>query len=139
MKHEPTKRLYGSITHTEFVSSDPDASRAWCSEVLGWQFKPSVATPKGDYHLFAYSDQGGGGIRRIEGSEVPASLPFVHVSDAREAFDKAIQAGAAEVTPPVQVMEGVTTAVVRAPGGFLVGFSGPSLQRGRLEQHSVLC
>jgi hypothetical protein len=27
--------------------------------------------------------------------------------------------------PPERVMEGVTIAVVRAPGGVVIGFSGP--------------
>jgi hypothetical protein len=61
-KHKPTPDLYGWITHTEFASSDPAATKAWCATVLGWTFKPSFSTPGGEYHLFTYSDKGGGGI-----------------------------------------------------------------------------
>jgi hypothetical protein len=35
-------------------------------------------------------------------------------------------AGAEPVSPPTKVMEGVCTAMVRAPGGVLIGFSGPT-------------
>lgn len=125
MEHTPTQGLYGWITHTEFVSSDAEASRNWCAKVLGWDFKPSFPMPEGDYHLFAYSAQGGGGIRQQGPSETPTSMPFVHVENTQESFDSAIREGAEVVVPPTKVMEGVTTAIVRAPGGILIGFSGP--------------
>ncbi len=124
-RHTPTRGLYGWITHTELATSDPDATKEWCQRVLGWTFMPAFPTEGGDYHLFAYSDQGGGGIRRNTPAETPGSIPFVHVEDARAAFDAAIAAGAEEVVAPTRVMEGVTTAIVRAPGGVRIGFSGP--------------
>lgn len=125
-KHTPTEGLYGWVTHTELASADPEATRDWCAKVLGWTFMASFPTPDGGtYHLFSYSDQGGGGVRSTNQSEAPGSIPFVHVRDAREAFETALREGAEEMFPPTRVMEGVTTAVVRAPGGVPVGFSGP--------------
>lgn len=123
-RHAPTQGLYGWITHTDLASADPAATKAWCAKVLGWTFRPSFPTPAGEYHLFAYSDKGGGGIHPLGPSEAPGSVPFVHVADARAAYKKALREGAEPVTPPVKVMEGVVTAVVRAPGGVLLGFSG---------------
>ncbi len=123
--HVPTQGLDGWITHTELASSDPAATRNWCASVLGWTFMPSFPTPAGDYHLFAYSDQGGGGIRQVNPAETPGSIPYVHVADARAAYDSALRAGAEEMLPPDSVMEGVTIAIVRAPGGVPIGFSGP--------------
>ncbi|SRR5258708_7748844 len=125
-RHIPTRGLYGWITHTELASSDPAATKVWCAKVLGWTFKPSFPLPGGgEYHLFAYSDKGGGGIRKTNPSEAPGSSFSVHVADARAAFEKALGAGAEEILPPTQVMPGVTIAIVRAPGGVPVGFSGP--------------
>jgi len=97
----------------------------WCTKVLGWKFKPSFHTPGGEYHLFAYSDKGGGAIRATKPSETPGSSFAVHVADTRAAFEKALREGAEEVVPPTRVMEGVTIAVVRAAGGVPIGFSGP--------------
>ena len=125
MEHEPTKGLYGWITHTEFAVTDPDALRTWCEKVLGWQFRPSFPTPNGDYHLFAYAKEGGGGIRQTNPGETPGILSFIHVENTQESFDAAIREGAEAVAAPEKVMEGVTTAIVRAPGGVLIGFSGP--------------
>lgn len=123
--HAPTKGLYGWITHTELVSTDPDATKAWCAKVLGWEFRPGMPMPGGEYHLFAYSDVGGGGIRRTGPAEPPGSNFTVHVADAQEAFDRAVREGAEAILPPERIMPGVTIAVVRAPGGVPVGFSGP--------------
>lgn len=94
-------------------------------EGAGLTFKPSLQMPDGEYHLFAYSDKGGGGIRQTRADELPGSVPTIHVADAHAAFDQAIREGAEEVLKPVRVMEGVTIAVVRAPGGVTIGLSGP--------------
>jgi uncharacterized protein len=123
--HVPTKGLYGWITHTELASTDPAATKDWCASVLGWTFMPSFPAPDGEYHLFAYADKGGGGIRRNNPPEMPGSIPYVHVEDAQASFDKALRAGAEEMFPPTRVMEGVTIAIVCAPGGVPIGFSGP--------------
>jgi hypothetical protein len=126
LSHEPTPGLSGWITHTDLSSTDPTATKAWCEHVLGWTFVATVPTEDGgEYHLFAYSDQGGGGVRAVDSGEAPGSVPFVHVADAQAAFDAAVEAGAEPLVPPRRVMAGVTTAVVRAPGGVSVGFSGP--------------
>jgi predicted enzyme related to lactoylglutathione lyase len=124
-KHVPTQGLYGWITHTELASAAPEATKAWCAKVLGWTFKPSFPIPGGDYHLFAYSDKGGGGIRANNPPEMPGSIPYVQVADTRAAFEKALQEGAQEMLAPERVMEGISIAIVRAPGGVPIGLAGP--------------
>ena len=124
--HDFTRGLYGWITHTDLSSLDPVATREWCTEVLGWTFQPPFATAHGEYHLFAYSDAGGGGIRQTAPNELPSSTPTVHVADTRAAYDAALRAGAESVSPPTRIMDGVCIAMVRAPGGVLLGLSGPT-------------
>jgi uncharacterized protein len=124
--HEFTRGRYGWITHTELSSTDPVATRAWCADVLGWSFQSPFPTPSGDYHLFAYSDTGGGGIRQTAPDEAPGSTPTVHVENTQSAYDAALAAGAESLSPPTVIMQGVCTAMVRAPGGVLIGFSGPT-------------
>jgi hypothetical protein len=126
IRHRPTPGLQGWITHTELQSADPLATKAWCATVLGWTFTHTIPTPDGTgYHLFAYSEQGGGGVRALMPDESPGSTFTVHVADAHEAYARALTEGAEPVTPPFRVMEGVTAAVVKAPGGVRVGFAGP--------------
>jgi predicted enzyme related to lactoylglutathione lyase len=124
-RHDFTGGLHGWITHTDLASRDPAATKAWCAKVLGWTFKPSFPGARGEYHLFVYSPQGGGGIRSTDPEEPPGSLPYVHVADAAATFAEALQAGAEAMMPPTRVMEGVTLAIVRAPGGVPIGLSGP--------------
>lgn len=125
MEHKPTPGLYGWITHTDIASADPAASKKWCGDVMGWNFTASLPTPTGEYHLFSYSESGGGGIHALAPGETPGCVPFVHVANAAETFQRAIEHGATPLMPPTRISEGVTTALVRAPGGFLIGFSGP--------------
>jgi uncharacterized glyoxalase superfamily protein PhnB len=46
--------------------------------------------------------------------------------DADAAYNSALAAGAESVNAPETVMEGVRVATVRAPGGVLMGISGPT-------------
>ena len=125
-RHEFTQGLFGWITHTDLASADPAATKAWAAKVLGWTFTMDLPMPGGGaVHMFAYSKQGGGAIRPNSPPEQPGSIPYVHVADAQAAYDKALAEGAEEMLSPVRVMEGVTVAVVRAPGGVPIGFSGP--------------
>lgn len=124
--HEFTRGLYGWITHTEFASRDPQATREWCESILGWTFQDPFLTGAGEYHVFSYSDSGGGGIRGVAQGESPGSTPTVHVENTDVAYEAALAAGAEPVDPPTSVMAGVRVAMVRAPGGVLIGFSGPT-------------
>ena len=125
-RHEFTRGLDGWITHTDLASANPLATKNWCMKVLGWTFRPSMPMPGGgEIHLFAYSGKGGGGIRPNNPPEIPGSIPYIHVADARVSYDLALREGAEEMLSPTRVMEGVTVAIVRAPGGVPIGFSGP--------------
>jgi predicted enzyme related to lactoylglutathione lyase len=108
--HEFTRELSGWVTDTDRSSTDAVATRRWCADVLGWTFQPAIPTPSGDYHLFAYSEAGGGGIRQVVQDEVAGSTPTVHVENAQETDDAALAAGAESVSPPAKIMEGVCTA-----------------------------
>lgn len=125
-RHEFTQGLFGWITHTDLASTDPAATKAWAAKVLGWRFTMDIPMPNGGFvHLFAYSDRGGGAIRATNPPEQPSSIPYVHVPDAQAAYDAALREGAEAMMSPTRVMEGVTVAIVRAPGGVPIGFSGP--------------
>lgn len=126
MRHEFTDGLYGWITHTDLASADPAATKDWCAKVLGWTFTMDLPIGPGQVvHMFMYSEKGGGAVRPISPPEVPGSIPYVHVADADVAFRNAIAAGAEAMLEPTRVMEGVKVAIVKAPGGIPIGFSGP--------------
>lgn len=120
------QNILGWITHTDLASNDPAATKAWCADVLGWTFKPPFKSYGADIHLFTYSASGGGAVRPNNPPEIPGSIPYVRVADCAAAYAKALAAGAEEMLPPMAVGEaGVTIAIVRAPGGVPIGFTGP--------------
>jgi predicted enzyme related to lactoylglutathione lyase len=119
-------RMNGWVTHTEFASSNPEALKTWCKNVLGWKIRPSVPMPDGsEYILFHFSDKAGGGIRPTAPGEPENTTPYVQVADVHKVFAKAIGAGATQVMGPERIMPDLVIAIVRAPGGICVGFAGP--------------
>ena len=113
----------GLITHTEFASADPPATRAWCQKVLGWKFGRAMPTPTGPYHMWQFDNATGGGIRANNPPEVPGSIPYCEVADIKATFSKALAAGATEMFRPGQLPGGMGwIAIVAAPGGVAIGF-----------------
>jgi predicted enzyme related to lactoylglutathione lyase len=122
----PDPALNGMITHTEFASTDPDATKTWLAKALGWKFGPSMPMPDGtEYHMFMLSNAAGGGIRPNTPKEVPGTVPYVQVANVKKAYAKAMSAGAEEMMSPSPVQKGLVIAIVRAPGGVAIGFAGP--------------
>lgn len=117
--------LNGWITHTDIASNNAEATKEWCAKVLGWKFVGSMPTPTGEYHMFAYSDKGGGGVHGAGAAESPSNTPYVYVRDARATFESALAAGAEAIQSPEDMGDMVTTAIVRAPGGVVIGLSSP--------------
>ena len=119
----PPKVRPGTITHTELATTDPPATRAWCESVLGWKFGESVPTPTGPYHMWRFANGTGGGIRANNPPESPGAVPYCEVADIRATYTRALEAGATEMVPPMQLPSGMGwIAVVAAPGGPAIGF-----------------
>lgn len=116
----------GFVSHTELASADPDATVAWAKKALGWKFGKSVPLPEGPYHMWAYGNEGGGGVRGLAPSEQPGAIPYCEVPRMQAAWDKALAAGARALMPPAQVPGGTGwIAVVTAPGGVPIGYWAP--------------
>ncbi|MES2155035.1 MAG: VOC family protein [bacterium] len=115
----------GFISHTELASKDPAATKAWCQNVLGWQFGAPVATPNGDYHMWQFDEANGGGIRNTNAGEPGGTVPYAEVTDIKAAYAKAKKAGATEMMPPSEVPGGGWIAIVQAPGSVPIGFWAP--------------
>ena len=125
-EHAATPGLEGWITHTEFATRNPAATKAFTEKVFGWTFRePFMMGPGQPYHLFAYGKTGGGGMMDLSPGESPRVTPYVHVSDVAKAYAKAIKAGATSIMGPDTIMPGVTLAVLEIPGGIMMGLSGP--------------
>ena len=71
--HTPTRGLYCWMTHTEIASSNPGATKSGVPRSLGGPSPPAFRQPPASNHLFAYSDQGRGGIRSTNARRVHVS------------------------------------------------------------------
>ncbi|MCA1820078.1 MAG: hypothetical protein LC620_08550 [Halobacteriales archaeon] len=129
-KGSPTQVLRpGFISHTEFASRDPAATRAFCEKVFGWQFEVQDG-PTGDHHSFRFEGDGvssntGGGIRALGKAEPPLAIPYVEVEDLRQSESAAVKAGARVVSPRVSMGDG-SIVVLQVPGGPNLGLWAPN-------------
>lgn len=116
----------GFISHTEFASSDPAATKTWASAVFGWKFDTMPMPDGSTYHMWASNKTlTGGGIRANTAMESPGAVPYVEVADIKKAYAKALAAGASEMLPPQAIPgSGGWIAMVKAPGGPTVGMWG---------------
>ncbi|MDX1470819.1 MAG: hypothetical protein R3213_04930, partial [Flavobacteriaceae bacterium] len=66
-----------------------------------------------------------GWIRKTGAEELPLSIPFVPVDNIDEFYLRAIDNGATAIMEPEIIISNVQIAIVKAPGGVVIGFSGP--------------
>jgi len=121
MANRPIKP--GFVSHTEFASTDPAATKAFLTEVFGYKFGDPAETPTGPYHMWQHSSgETGGGIRATMPNEPAGVTPYVEVKDIDATYQKALRAGAKEMFAPMSVGNGSgRIACVGVPGGGMVG------------------
>lgn len=116
----------GMVTHSELVSSNPEATVAWAKAALGWKFGTPMPTPGGPYHMWRHDSGTGGGVRSSMPKENGGAIPYVEVPRIRAAYDKAIKAGATMMMEPSEIPGGMGwIATVSAPGGVAIGLWAP--------------
>ena len=113
----------GFVSHTEFASSNPAATKEFLTTVFGYKFGAPAETPNGPYHMWQHSSgDTGGGIRGTMPNEPAGVTPYVEVKDIDATYRKALAAGAKEMFAPMPVGNGSgRIACVAAPGGGMVG------------------
>jgi predicted enzyme related to lactoylglutathione lyase len=107
------------VIHTEIRSEDPDATRKFFADLLGWK----VAS-EGGFPGYTFIDTGAGdgpavaiGPRQGPDDEV---LFFVAVDDVGATLERAAELGGT-ITQPAQEVPGVTFGVFADPQGHKVG------------------
>jgi predicted enzyme related to lactoylglutathione lyase len=105
------------LAHTEFASTDPEATRKFLDAVFGWQLE-DVITPTGD-RLIRYQTPGGtgGSIRKIGPKEAPAAINYILVGDIKATAGKVKRAGGELLMPIVDVPHMGRFFWFKVPGG----------------------
>lgn len=110
------------VAHTEFSSTNPDATRTWLQAVLGWKHLMTMPSPNGPYHMLQGAEDASYGIRNNNPPETPGTIAYMEIPDIQKAYKTALAAGAVEMMAPNEIPGGMGwMALVRAPGGPMVG------------------
>jgi predicted enzyme related to lactoylglutathione lyase len=106
------------VVHAEIRSNDPDGTRAFFAELLGWSYSD------GAYPGYTFVDTGAPNalptaISPLQG-ESDQVLFFVGVDDVEQTLSEAERLGG-RIVQPAQSVPGVTFGVLADPQGHLVG------------------
>jgi uncharacterized protein len=115
-KKRSNERVIGMLAHTEFASTDPEATRKFLEKVFRWNLE-EVQSPSGK--MIRYDTPGGarGSIRATRTKEAPGVVNYVLVSDI-DSTAKAIRKSGGEILmPTVDVPHMGRFFWFRAPGG----------------------
>jgi len=124
---------HGSFHWNELMTHDLAKAKAFYGEAIGWTFEemPMAGTMYGEAYVIAKAgDQFAGGMYEMKGPDfanVPDHwLPYLAVDDIDARVKKALAAGANVLREPFDV-EGVgRIAILKEPGGAVVGWMTPA-------------
>lgn len=108
------------VVHFEIRGRDPKRLTECYSALFGWKIDSSnpMGIPMIE-HGIGGPEEGIGG--HIAASEAPGVSIYVQVVDPQETLFRAEELGGRTVTPPFDVPQGPTVAVMADPEGNLVG------------------
>ena len=109
------------VIHFEIESTDPDATRAFFSEVFGWK---TESVPELDYALVDTQSEGAGingGIGPVHGDYGSCVTFYIAVDDPQAYLDKAVAAGGKVIMPVTKIPNAVAIAMFSDPTGAAVG------------------
>jgi predicted enzyme related to lactoylglutathione lyase len=115
----------------DLATSDVEASKAFYSNLFGWQADTNPDPQYGGYTTFSMDGKAvaGAGPLMMEGQPVAWSS-YVIVDDAAATAAKATEAGGTVVAPPMEVPEQGTMAVFLDPTGAALGVWQPGGMQG---------
>jgi predicted enzyme related to lactoylglutathione lyase len=111
----------GTPSWVDLQTTDPDSSRAFYSELFGWEFQ--VGGPETGFYgmgtLRGHEVAGVGGMQ--EGVERPVWTTYLATADVDETVSKIGDAGGMVIAGPFDVMEFGRMAVFADPTGAVAG------------------
>jgi predicted enzyme related to lactoylglutathione lyase len=126
-----TSSPVGAPCWVELFTTDPDTSRAFYGELLGWEVE-DLGPDYGGYVNFTRNGVRVAGCMRNDGQSGAPDLWTLYLTsgDAKATVDAAVAAGGEVVVPAMDVMDLGTMAVVIDAGGGAVGIWQPGTHLG---------
>ena len=123
------KPAHGTFYWNELMTHDPDRAKNFYREVIGWTFE-AMAMPNGTYWVAKAGEQPVGGIFTMGGPEfegVPDHwMSYLAVDDVDARVASAVTAGATVCRPAFDVPTVGRIAMLREPGGAMIGWITPA-------------
>jgi len=120
----------GSFCWNEMLTTNPDASRAFYTEFLGWKTEEIDMGPMGTYTLFRTAEGSDvGGMMAMPPDAAAAGAPshwlsYLSVDDVDESHQRALDLGATGCVPPTDIPGKGRFAVLTDPAGAVFGLYG---------------
>ena len=109
----------GRIVWHDLMTTDPKASLAFFTELVGWRTKEADMGPMGKYTMFSAGDRDVGGLMPLDPSHGHPShfIAYFHVDDLEKTLETAKRLGGNVVVPPTPIPGVGTFAVLIDPLG----------------------
>lgn len=115
---------HGRFCWYDLMSTDPAASRAFYTELLGWTVKAVDMTDQ-PYNMIHAGERAVGGMVPLEGDEIPTHwVPYIAVDDVQATCDKAAALGGEVCVPPTDIGPGIFAVVTDPQGGLFSPWKG---------------
>jgi len=121
----------GAPCWVDLLTSDPDESRTFYSELFGWTAEEPNPQFGGYWNFFKDDVHIAGGMRN-DGSSGQSDLwsVYLETDDAQATLDAAASNGGQVVVPAMAVSDLGTMAMIIDPGGAAIGMWQPGLHKG---------
>ena len=121
----------GTPSWVELSSPDPDASRAFYRDVLGWSATEPGAAETGGYRMFQSDGKNVAGLMgHMQEGQPTAWMTYISVADADDTAHKVQAGGGNLVVSPMDVMDLGRMAVFADPTGAVFGVWQPKAFAG---------
>lgn len=122
---------HGHFYWNELMTRDAEKAKKFYAATIGWSFD-GMPMPDGTYWVMKDGDKPVGGIFTMTGSAfdgIPEHwMAYLAVDDIDARVKKAQAAGAALMKPAFEVPGVGRIAIIREPGGAVIGWMTPAAQ-----------
>lgn len=120
---------HGTICWSELNTHDVEQAKAFYSESLGWRFE-EMPMSQGSYWLAKTGETTAAGVFALAGPDF-ANVPdhwmtYISVDNVDQRVETAVAHGAVVIRAPWDVPMAGRVAILREPGGAVVGWMTPS-------------
>jgi uncharacterized protein len=109
------------FVHAELMSTDVNKSKAFYGKLFDWELE-DMPMPAGAYTMIRVGSGTGGGMMQNPIPDAPSSwVPYVEVSDVKEATEKAKSLGAKLMKEITEIPNMGSFSLITDPTGSMIG------------------